>query len=50
MTDAANKKGGGNCDAVAIVVHNAAVVQVPLPPLFLPVLIPYVGAYPSTIA
>ena len=49
-TDAANNNDNGDCGVVAVEIHNAAVVQVPFPPLCLPVSIPYVGEPPSTIA
>ena len=42
-TDAANKNGDDGGDAVALAVRNTTLVQVPLPPYFLPVLIPYEG-------
>ena len=50
IIDAVNNTNDGNCEAVAVALHNASKVQVPLPPLFLPVVIPYVGATPDITA
>ena len=46
--DTANNNYYGDHDVVAIVVHNAAEVQVPLPPLCLLVGMLFVGVPPST--
>ena len=50
ITDTANNNYDIYCDAVAVVVHNVAAVQVPLPPLCLPVGMHYVGSPPYTRA
>ena len=47
-TDTANNINYGNHDAVAVALHNSSEVQVLLPLILLPVVIPYVGA-PSDI-
>ena len=49
-TDAASNIDNGDRDAVAVLVHNIAKVQVLLPPLCLPAVMPYMGAPPSTIS
>ena len=49
-TDAVKNIDNGDCDAVAVAVHNASRLQVLLPPLFLPVGVPYVISHPPTIA
>ena len=48
ITDAANNNYDVYFNAVAVVVHNVSVLQVPLPSLFLPVGMHYVGSPPST--
>ena len=50
ITDAANNNYDVYFNAVAVVVHNVSVLQVPLPSLFLPVGMHYVGSPPSTRA
>ena len=50
MTDTANNNNDGNCDVVAVAVYNTASLQVQLPPIFLLVVIPYVGASTATKA
>ena len=47
-TSAENNINNGDNDALALAVYNAVKVQVPLPPIFLPAVIPYVGARPAT--
>ena len=48
--DDANNNGKGDCDAVAVAVRNTPVVEVPIPPLWLTVLMPYVVEPPDTRA
>ena len=40
----------GDCDAVAVAIHKSDLLQFPLYPLFLTVVITYVGAPPPTRA
>ena len=49
-TNAANNIDDGDRDAVSVAAHNAAKVQIPIPPRCLPVIMPYVGAPLATIA
>ena len=49
-TETSKNNDGGDHDAVALVVQNAAKVQVSLHLIFLPVGMPYVGEPPSTRA
>ena len=49
-TNAANNIDDGDRDAVSVAAHNAAEVQIPIPPRCLPVIMPYVGSLPSTRA
>ena len=48
--DDANNNGKDDCDAVAVAVRNTPVVEVPIPPLLLTVLMPYVVEPPDTRA
>ena len=41
-TDSGKNNDGGNYDAVAVAVHNSALLKIPLPPLWLMVVMPYV--------
>ena len=50
MANAANNIGNGDRDALEVAVYNEAEVQVPLPPLLLPVGMSYGGAPPDTTA
>ena len=47
-TDATNNNGYGKCDVVAVVVHNADIVKVPLPLILLLAGMLYVGEPPYT--
>ena len=48
-TSAENNINNGDNDALALAVYNAVKVQVPLPPIFLPIVMTYVGETPATI-